>query len=131
MTWVLVILIGVLVVLGGYSFLQWLSRGIDRTPDELADALEGLLTGSYRDEFDALLEIRIADPELERIRKRCDEIVGSDDPRWRRKEAELDAEFPDRESAPPLFWVTDEGIEVMRSCIEQLREMAAQKEGER
>ena len=78
-------------------------KGIERTPAQVARFLEDFLHGAGpKWEWDDFLATAIADPELDKIRKRCQK---------------LDLEFP---PAKPGDFCGPAGLEVVRGYVEQL-----------
>ena len=75
-----------------------------RTRDEVAKAIDGFIDGSGRQwDWDGFTSIRIDDPELEAIRKRCVALPG---------------EFP---PSTTKEYCSPAGIQVMRDLLQGLR----------
>lgn len=75
-----------------------------RTPEEVANTIEGFVNGTGDQwHWDGFISIRIDDPELEAIRKRC--VV-------------IREEFP---PSDPHAYCSEEGLKVMRQMAEGLR----------
>ena len=111
--------IGLLVVLAfvGIMIKIFFDRPVERTPEELARLLEGLLTGDESIDMDVALNVPIHDKHLDRIREHCAEIVDAIDDTWRREGWVAGRDQSDR----PLPWVSDEGLTVIRSYVHQLQ----------
>ena len=79
-----------------------------RTREEVANTLDGFINGTGRQwDWDGFTSIRIDDPELEEIRKRC---------------VALPVEFP---PANPKEYCSAAGIQVMRDLLQGLRAQPA------
>jgi len=62
------------------SWLAWLFKE-DRTPEDVVELLESVLDGTLSDvDWDDFISIEIADPRLERVRGRMQEIWTADSP---------------------------------------------------
>lgn len=78
------------------------------TKSKLADLLEGFVNGTCgKGEWDAFLSVRHKDPEIEKIRDRCEL---------------LDAEFPPNN---PHQYCNDDGAAVLMNYVRELREEAS------
>ena len=78
--------------------------GMKRTPEEIANTIEGFVSGTGKQwDWDGFTSIRLDDPELEAIRK---EIVG------------LPTEFP---PSNPRDYCSEAGMEKMRQILRELR----------
>ena len=79
-----------------------------RTREEVANTIEGLVSGTGRQwDWDGFTSIRIDDPELEEIRKRC---------------VALPAEFPPSNTKE---YCSAAGMQVMRDLVDGLRAKTA------
>jgi hypothetical protein len=75
-----------------------------RTPEEVADTIEGFVKGTGNQwAWDGFISIRLDDPELEAIRQRCISIRD---------------EFP---PADPRSYCSDAGMGMMRQMVQDLR----------
>jgi hypothetical protein len=75
------------------------------TRTKLADLLEGFVNGTCNDwEWDDFISVRQKDPEIEKIRQRC-EILG--------------VEFPPKK---PHEYCNDDGAAVLMNYVRQLRD---------
>ena len=75
-----------------------------RTPDEVANAIEGFVNGADNQwAWDGFTSIRIDDPELEEIRQKC---------------VKMPIEYP---PAHPRDYCNEEGKEKMRQLAKDLR----------
>lgn len=80
------------------------SKGIDRTPAEIAKFMQDFLNGTGpKWEWDDFLSTPLADPELEKIRERC---------------RHLDLEFPPDK---PGAFTSPQGLAVIRAYLDQLQ----------
>jgi hypothetical protein len=79
-----------------------------RTPEQVANAIEGFVNGTGNQwDWDGFTSIRIDDPELEKIRQRCIAIRD---------------EFPPEK---PSDYCSPAGMEAMRKMVDGLRAHAA------
>ncbi|MEY2490346.1 MAG: hypothetical protein QOC70_2288 [Verrucomicrobiota bacterium] len=79
-----------------------------RTREEVANTIEGFIEGTGRQwDWDGFTSIRIDEPELEEIRKRC---------------VALPTEFP---PSTPKEYCSGAGMEVMRDLLQGLRSQPA------
>lgn len=84
------------------------SKGIDRTPAEVAKFMQDFLNGTGpKWEWDDFLSTPLADPELEKIRERC---------------RHLDLEFPPDK---PGAFTSAQGLAVIRAYLDQLQRGAS------
>ena len=75
-----------------------------RTREEVANTIEGFINNTGRQwDWDGFTSIRIDDPELETIRKRC---------------VNLPIEFP---SSNPKDYCSEAGVQAMREIVQGLR----------
>jgi hypothetical protein len=75
-----------------------------RTREEVASTIDGFINGTGRQwDWDGFTSIRIDDPELEEIRKRC---------------LALPTEFP---PSAPKDYCGEAGVQVMRDLLQGLR----------
>jgi len=75
-----------------------------RTREEVADTIDGFINGTGRQwDWDGFTSIRIDNPELEAIRKKC---------------VALPVEYP---SSTVKEYCSEAGIQVMRNLIQELR----------
>lgn len=82
-------------------------KAVERTPAQVAKFLEDFLKGTGpKWEWDDFLATPLADPELEKIRKRCQK---------------LDLEFPPEQ---PGDFCNAKGLDVIRGYLEQFRQGA-------
>jgi len=81
-----------------------------RTHEEVANAIDGFVNGTGRQwDWDGFTSIRIDNPELEAIRKRC---------------VALPVEYP---SATPKDYCNQAGIQVLRELVQTLRAQPAER----
>jgi len=75
-----------------------------RTAEEVANTIEGFVNGTGDQwAWDDFISIRLSDPELEKIRKRCVSIRD---------------EFP---ASDPRVYCRDAGFTIMREIVQNLR----------
>jgi hypothetical protein len=75
-----------------------------RTSEEVANTIDGFINGTGRQwDWDGFTSIRIDDPELEEIRKKC---------------VAIPAEFP---PTTKTAYCSDGGLQVMRDLVKGLR----------
>ena len=75
-----------------------------RTREEVANAIDGFINGSGRQwDWDGFTSIRIDNPELEAIRKKC---------------VALPVEYP---ASTVKDYCSEAGIQVMRNMLQELR----------
>jgi hypothetical protein len=78
-----------------------------RTREDVANTIEGLINGTGRQwDWDGFTSMRLDDPELESIRRRC---------------VAIPAEFP---PSAKTAYCSDAGLQVMRSLVQGLRSTA-------
>lgn len=56
---------------GAFGLFRWIRRPVQRTRTEVIKMIEGALENGGDSEWDNFLSVKIADPELETIRRRC------------------------------------------------------------